>query len=130
MEQENTQRQNREGKKKHLGILLFTTPYSSENIDTAIKISRSALNKGHSVTIFAYGDSVHGFTKGQKATGITNAETEFTRLMDNGLKVELCGTCLNFRGIGDDLIINGAEPSSMRNLCRLIDDCDRFLTFT
>ena len=116
--------------KKRLGILLFTTPYSSENTDTAIKIARSALNQGHDVTIFAYGDSVHSFTKGQKATGITNAGSEFQMLLDRGLKVELCGTCLNFRGIGKELIIKGAEPSSMRNLCTLIDDCDRFLTFT
>ena len=116
--------------KKHLGILLFTTPYSSENTDTAIKMARSALNKGHDVTIFAYGDSVHSFTKGQKATGITNAETEFRHLLDKGLKVELCGTCLNFRGIGKELIIDRAEPSSMRNLCKLIDDCDKFVTFT
>ncbi|HXQ91633.1 MAG TPA: DsrE family protein [Nitrososphaerales archaeon] len=116
--------------KKLLGIMLFTTPYSSENTDTVMKIARSALNKGHDVTIFAYGDSVHGFTKGQKATGMPNAATQFQLLIDNGLKVELCGTCLNFRGIGNELIIKGAEPSSMRNLCKLIDDCDRFLTFT
>ena len=121
---------NKKKTKKLLGIMLFTTPYSSENTATAIKIARSALNQGHAVTIFAYGDSVHGFTKGQKAAGIPNAETEFQILIDKGLKVELCGTCLNFRGIGNELIIKGAEPSSMRNLCRLIDDCDRFLTFT
>jgi tRNA 2-thiouridine synthesizing protein D len=118
------------GKKKHLGLLLFTTPYSSEHTDTAIKMVRSALNKGHDVTVFAYGDSVHNFTTGQKAVGIPNAEAEFRTLLDNGLKVELCGTCLNFRGIGKELIIDGAEPSSMRNLCILIDSCDRFITFT
>lgn len=115
---------------KHLGILLFTTPYSSENTDTAIRIARSARNQGHRVTIFAYGDSVHGFTKGQKATGITNAEREFQVLINMGVKVELCGTCLSFRGIGDELIMRGAEPSSMRNLCKLIDDCDKFVTIT
>jgi len=121
---------NKKKTKKLLGIMLFTTPYSSENTATAIKIAKSALNQGHDVRIFAYGDSVHGFTKGQRAAGIPNAETEFQILIDKGLKVELCGTCLNFRGIGNELIIKGAEPSSMRNLCRLIDDCDRFLTFT
>lgn len=116
--------------KKHLGILLFTTPYSSENTDTAIGLARSALEQDHSVTIFAYGDSVHNFTKGQKATGIPNAEKEFKILIDEGLKVELCGTCLNFRGIERESLIKGSEPSSMRNLCKLIDECDSFITFT
>ena len=116
--------------KKHLGILLFTTPYSSENTDTAIKISRAALTKGHNVTIFAYGDSVHSFTKGQRAKGIPNAEVEFQQLIQKGLKVELCGTCLAFRGIEKVFIVKGAEPSSMHNLCRLIDECDKFISFT
>ncbi|MDG6995931.1 MAG: DsrE family protein [Nitrososphaerota archaeon] len=105
MEESKTQR-------KHLGILLFTTPYSSENTDTAVKLAQAALNQGHSVTVFAYGDSVHSFTKGQRATGIPNAEKEFQVLLDRGLKVELCGTCLNFRGIGNELIIKGAEPTA------------------
>ncbi|MDG7011811.1 MAG: DsrE family protein [Nitrososphaerota archaeon] len=117
-------------KSKHLGILLFTTPYSSENTSTAIKLAGAALRKGHSVTVFAYGDSVHNFTKGQKATGITNAESEFRSLIGEGLKVHLCGTCLAFRGIGNESIMEGAEPSSMRNLCELIDDADRFVSFT
>ena len=121
---------NDSGGAKHLGILLFTTPYSSESTSTAIKLARSAMKKGHRVTIFAYGDSVHNFTKGQRATGITNAETEFQALIEEGLKVQLCGTCLAFRGIGNELIINGAEPSSMRNLCKLIDESDRFVSFT
>ena len=88
------------------------------------------MRKGHRVTVFAYGDSVHNFTKGQKATGITNAESDFRTLIGEGLKVQLCGTCLAFRGIGNESITEGAEPSSMRSLCKLIDDVDRFVSFT
>lgn len=118
-------------RKKSLGILLFTTPYSSEYSDTAIKIARSALSKGYDVTVFAYGDGVHNFTSGQKAKGITNAESEFQTLIGKrGLKVELCGTCLAFRGITENNIIPGAEPSSMHNLCSLMDRCDRFVSLT
>lgn len=122
---------NEETKGKSLGVLLFTTPYSSEYTDTAIKLANAALARGHNVTIFAYGDSVHNFTVGQKARGMTNAENEFqTLIAEKGLKVELCGTCLAFRGINESNIIKGAEPSSMHNLCSLIDKCDRFVTFT
>lgn len=115
-------------KKKHLGVLLFTTPYSSENTDTAIRIARSALDQGHKVTVFAYADSVHNFTKGQKAVGIPNAEKEFQSLIERGLKVELCGTCLKFRGIENDFVVSGAQPSSMVGLNSMIDECDRFIT--
>lgn len=119
-----------EGRCKRLGILLFTTPYGSENTDTAIKIAQAALNKGYEVTIFAYGDSVHNFTKGQRPSGITNAEKEFQILISKGLKVELCGTCLAFRGIDEDMMIKEATPSSMRNLCKIMDDADTFISFT
>ena len=51
---------------KHLGILLFSTPYGSESTDTAVKLAETALKMGHQVSIFAYGDGVHGFTAGQK----------------------------------------------------------------
>lgn len=115
--------------KKRLGILLFSTPYGSESTDTAIKIAETALKKGHHVSMFAYGDGVHGFTTGQKAKGIPNAEHNINRLIDNGLDAQLCGTCLGFRGISDNLLLKGAKRSSLANLCKLISNSDVFITF-
>ncbi|MFH0848350.1 MAG: DsrE family protein [archaeon] len=115
--------------KKNLGILLFSTPYGSEGADTVVKIAETALRMGHTVSIFAYGDGVHGFTTGQKAKGIPNAEQNFSRLIDQGLDAQLCGTCLNFRGITDNLLLKGAKGSSLANLCKLVAESDVFVTF-
>ncbi len=46
--------------------------------------------------------------KDQKAKGITNAESKFKSFIED-LEVQLCGTCLEYRGIGDELIMSGAE---------------------
>lgn len=101
---------------KTITILLSTTPYSFENTHTAAKIAEAALAKGHEVTIFASGDGVHNFTKEQKAKGITNASEVFSKLIEKGLSVELCGTCLVFRGIKKETHLDGAKPSSLTKL--------------
>ncbi|MGQ9630922.1 MAG: DsrE family protein [bacterium] len=50
------------------------------------------------------------------------------KLMKAGLNVELCGTCLNFRGIKPDDLMEGARQSSMRNLFDIIWRSDVFIT--
>lgn len=115
---------------KTLTISLFTTPYVFENTYTAIKIAEAALKKGCRVNLFASADGVHNFTLDQKARGIPNAQKEFANLIGKGLNVELCGTCLQFRGIKKDDLLKDAKPSSLVKLCDLIEKSDVFLTLT
>ncbi len=112
---------------KVITILLSTTPYSFENTHTAAKIAEAALAKGHEVTIFASGDGVHNFTTGQKAKGITNASDVFSKLIEKGLSVELCGTCLVFRGIKEDIQLEGANPSTLKKLFEITRKSDVFI---
>jgi tRNA 2-thiouridine synthesizing protein D len=115
---------------KTLTLCLFTTPYIFENTYTAMKIAEAALNKGYRVNLFASADGVHNFTLDQKAKGIPNAQEELNNLIEKGLNVQLCGTCLQFRGIKKDDLLENALPSSMNKLCYLIKNSDVFLTLT
>ncbi len=74
---------------KTFTLYLSTSPYSFENTLSAVRIADAALNKGHVVNVIASADGVYCFLKKQKAKGITNAEEEFTKLMQKGLKVYL-----------------------------------------
>ncbi|KAF0143279.1 MAG: hypothetical protein FD156_2753 [Nitrospirae bacterium] len=74
---------------KTFTLYLSTSPYSSENTLSAIRIAEASLNKGHSVNLIAPADGIYCFLKKQKAKGITNAEEEFSRLIQKGLKVYL-----------------------------------------
>jgi sulfur relay (sulfurtransferase) complex TusBCD TusD component (DsrE family) len=74
---------------KTFTILLGTSPYSSENTLTAVRVAGSALACGHKVNLIASGDGVYCFLKGQKAKGILNAEEEFAALIEKGLQVFL-----------------------------------------
>lgn len=74
---------------KTITLFLSTSPYSYENTLTGARIAEAALNRGHSVNLIASGDGVYCFLKKQKAKGILNAEEEFSRLVQKGLKVYL-----------------------------------------
>lgn len=113
---------------KTLTIFLSTTPYSSENSNTAIRLAEAALAKGYVVNLFASGDGVHNFTLGQKTRGAPEAGTRFAALIEKGLHVELCGTCLAFRGIASEQLVAGAPPSTMKGLFALMKASDVFVS--
>ncbi|MBI2304843.1 MAG: DsrE family protein [Chloroflexi bacterium] len=112
-----------------LTLFLSTSPYSSENSSTVLRLAEAALSRGHQVNLFASGDGVHNFVSGQHPSGLPNAPEGFERLISKGLRVELCGTCLRFRGIKKEDTIPGSEPSSLAGLMALIKESDHFLTF-
>ncbi len=113
---------------KTLTIFLATTPYGYENTQTAMKLAEAALDKGNQVVLFASADGIHNFTKGQGPQALPNAEEGFSRLIARGLRVELCGSCLKFRGVGRADIIEGAAPSSLKTLFGIVAETDAFLT--
>lgn len=115
---------------KTLTLFLFTSPYLSEHSHTAMKLAEAALAKGYQVNLFASADGVYNFTKGHKAKGLPNAEKKFGALIQQGLRVDLCGTCYLFRGIPQDSFVSGAAPSSMQNLFVLANQSEVFLTLT
>ena len=112
---------------KHLMLLLSTTPYSFENTYTAFKMAEAALDQRHKVTLFASGDGIHNFIAGQNPKGILNPEEKLGQLIERGMRVDLCGTCLQFRGIKAEQRMQGAAPSSLKNLFALMDASDVFV---
>lgn len=74
---------------KTVTLYLSTSPYSYENTLSTARMAESALNKGHKVNLIASADGIYCFLTKQKAKGILNAEEEFGRLVQKGLKVYL-----------------------------------------
>ncbi len=74
---------------KTITLFLSTSPYSHGDAYTCVRIAEAALDKGHAVNLIASADGVYAFLTKQKARGIPNAEEEFGRLTQKGLKVSL-----------------------------------------
>ena len=113
---------------KTLTIFLAAAPYAGEHASTAMRLARAAIAAGRHVNIFASADGVHGFTVGHRAKGLPNAETGFAGLIAQGVHVELCGSCLTTRGLRREILLPGADPSSLEGLFRLIRESDVRLT--
>jgi sulfur relay (sulfurtransferase) complex TusBCD TusD component (DsrE family) len=74
---------------KQITMILGSSPYGGQDVDTVLGIARAALEKGHRVTVVGSGDGTYGFLKGQKASGAPSAEKGFAELLAKGARVDL-----------------------------------------
>jgi sulfur relay (sulfurtransferase) complex TusBCD TusD component (DsrE family) len=74
---------------KHITMMLGSSPYSGQDVDTVLGIADAALKKGHRVTVFGSGDGTYAFLKGQRASGAPSAQKGFTDLIAKGVRVDL-----------------------------------------
>ena len=117
-----------------LSILLTTGPYTSQNTDTVIEISKAAVKKGHEVMgIYLFMDGVLNTNK--DIDSLSDEERNIARLLEEltamGIKIFSCPVCCSYRGIKDEkLLIEGATFDGLGGLSELVLDSDRFLVFS
>lgn len=70
---------------KEIVMFLSTTPYSSENTHTFLKLADAALRKGQKVRLVASDDGVFSIVKGQVPKSLSALED----LVGRGLKVDI-----------------------------------------
>ncbi len=112
-----------------IAIQVMNPPYTYEDLDTAIKIADEALKRNHEVRIFLFCDSALASNKLVKPVRQDRNIPKILEEMiaEKGLKVDICGICMDYRGITNDMIIEGAEPSGIPELAELIYESDRFI---
>lgn len=114
--------------KKTLTIALTGSPYGSERAAQALRLAAAALDRGHNVNLFPSADGTYAAVSGQAAKGLPNIGKELEELIARGLRVELCGSCLRFRGLSADRLIEGARPSSLNSLGVMLSEADVVLS--
>ncbi len=112
-------------------IQVMAQPYTYQDLDSAIKIAEKALEKGHEVGIFLFCDSVLAINNLVKPVRQDRNIPKILESMiaEKGLKVDICGICMDYRGVTKDMIIEGANPSGLPELAELIYESDRFISF-
>jgi tRNA 2-thiouridine synthesizing protein D len=107
----------------------MVNPYTYEDVDTVIKIANAALDKGHEVSIFLFCDSaIASNAKIKPVRGDRRIPDLLKEVIDRGAKVDICGICMDYRGITKDMIIEGSNPSGLPELAELIYNTDRFIS--
>lgn len=107
-----------------LTILLTGAPYGGERAAHALGLAAAALAEGHQVNLFATADGTYLALSGQAARGLPDLGGELDELIERGLRVELCGSCLRFRGLGPERLAAGTQPSSLRRLGEMLRESD------
>jgi tRNA 2-thiouridine synthesizing protein D len=106
-------------------------PYTYEDIDSAIKIADAALDKGHDVSIFLFCDSVLAINSLVKPIRVDRDIPRIleTMIEEKKLNVEICGICMDYRGVSKENIIKGSRISGLPELAELVYNSDRFINF-
>ena len=111
-------------------IQVMVQPYTHADLDTAIAIADAALDKGHEVGLFLFADAVlatHTVVKPiRKDRNIPKILEDM--IAEKGLKVDICGICMDYRGVTKETIIEGGSPSGLPELAELVASSDRFIS--
>ncbi len=111
-----------------IAIQVMLHPYTNQDVDTAIRIAREAVNKGHEVAIFLFCDSVLSINAAARPVrGDRNIPQLIKELIDAGVEVHICGICFQYRGLEREKIVKGAKLSGLPELASLIYESDRFV---
>lgn len=103
-------------------FVLHDPPYGTERTYNGLRWVRQMLTAdadgpGHEVRVFLFADAAVSAMAGQKTpNGYYNIASMLRGLLGKGADVGVCGTCLDARGITDDMVLDGARRSSMAEL--------------
>jgi uncharacterized protein involved in oxidation of intracellular sulfur len=111
-------------------IIVNDPPYGNEKPWNAFRLASTANSEGIDVRLFLMGDSVASAKTGQKTPeGFYNMEKMLTAMLNKGVEVKTCGTCINARGLDIPDLVEGVERGSMKILVDWIRDSEKVISF-
>lgn len=117
--------------KLKIAIQVMVPPYTNEDLDSALAIAETALDRGHEVSLFLFSDSVLAANaKVKPVRSDRNIPKHMEMLIaEKGLHVDICGICMEYRGLLEEDIVPGSSPSGLPELAALVYTADRFINF-
>lgn len=115
-----------------LTIILNGAPYGDERVWNALRLAGALTSAAIKVkvNIFLLGDSVTTAKKGQRTPeGYYNLEKMLGELIERGVDVVACGTCVNVRGLAEEDLVEGVKVGTMMSLARRVKESQKVLSF-
>ena len=111
-------------------VIINDPAYGSERPYNALRLAGSLANRdGADVRVFLLGDAVTCALAGQTVPdGFYHLDRMLTSVRHGG-KVGCCGTCLDARGIREEMLVEVAARSSLEELTDWTLDADKVLVF-
>jgi len=112
-------------------FILNDPPYGTERSYNGLRLALALARRDEvALRVFLMGDAVGCAMVGQKVPqGYYDLERMIDSAARRGVEVGCCGTCLDARGITEDLLAKGARRSSMAELAEWTLWADKVATF-
>lgn len=112
-------------------FILNDPPYGNERLYNGLRLAASlAKSEGTHLRIFLMGDAVICARSGQVTpNGYYNIERMLAGILRRGAEVGACGTCLDARGLTEELLVQGVRRSSLEELTQWTQWADHVIVF-
>lgn len=112
-------------------LILNDPPYGTERCYNGLRLADAlAKRDGSEVRVFLMGDAVGCAMAGQK---LPDGYYHLDRMIDacarHGVDIACCGTCLDARGISEDMLTKGTRQSTLAELTDWALWADQTITF-
>jgi len=112
-------------------LFLCESPFQHESAEQVCEIAKSALKKGHRVSIFMMMDGVYNPVKSQNGApfNTTSISDRFSELLKQGVKMSACRVCMELRGVNETMYPEGITAGGIFDLSEMIAESDVVLNF-
>ena len=112
-------------------LILQGPAYGDERAYNGLRLAGNlAKRDGVEVKVFCFGDAVGCAVAGQRVPdGYYHLDRMITAAAHRGAEVGLCGTCMDARGISDDMLTGDARRSSLDEVTDWTLWADKTITF-
>jgi uncharacterized protein involved in oxidation of intracellular sulfur len=112
-------------------MIINGSAYGLDSTFNAIRLAASMSKRnGVEVTVFLMGDGVTAAMANQKTPdGYYKLDRMLSVVTRHGGGIACCGTCMDARGITDEVLIEGAARSTMEALTDATLTADKVLVF-
>ncbi|MFP4287227.1 MAG: DsrE/DsrF/TusD sulfur relay family protein [Candidatus Izemoplasmataceae bacterium] len=112
-------------------FIVNESPYGNEKPYNALRLAMTLQKEQNAeINMFFMGDSVVCAMKNQKTPdGYYNLERMVKAVSRKNAGIYLCGTCMDARGINEEIIIDTTKRSTMSELGELTEKADKVLVF-
>ena len=110
-------------------FIVRTGPYAFQHLHTVHALARAALAKGHQVGMFLTEDAVVAMNANCHTGSETNLTEVLVELAGQGVQVQGCGACCQFRGQKRGDIAEGLRIAGIAALGKMVSEADRVISF-
>jgi uncharacterized protein involved in oxidation of intracellular sulfur len=111
-------------------FVLNDPAYGSERSFNGLRLASALVKREHDVRLFLMGDAVTCAMGGQQVpAGYYHLDRMIDAVARDGGEIGCCSSCLDARGMTDELLTKGARRSSLDELALWTEWADKALVF-